>query len=443
VSARALDVALPSDAGVRMYGLVERLYPICRSITGDGVRQTLDILGERLPLQRHEVPTGQHVLDWTVPMEWNVRGGWVRDARGKKLIDFERSNLHVMGYSAPIRARVSRAELLEHLHTLPEHPHWIPYRNSFYREGWGFCTRHAQLAELTDDEYEVCIDSSLEEGHLSYGELAIAGRCADEVLVWTHVCHPSLCNDNLSGIAVAALLAETLLAAEPRYSYRFVFAPSTIGAITWLARNEERVERIRHGLVLACVGDAGRPHYMRSRRGNAAVDRAVERVLAASGRPYEVLDFSPYGYDQRQFCSPGFDLPVGCFMRTPNGRFPEYHSSADDLDLVRPEALADSAATLLEALTVLEGDGRYLNQNPKGEPQLGRRGLYEAIGGRERESDAELALLWVLNFSDGRHSLLDIAERSGLRFRAVRAAADALLDCALLVEAGAETGAPG
>jgi aminopeptidase-like protein len=341
--------------------------------------------------------------------------------------------LHLLGYSTPLHRTVSRDELLQHLYSAPERPAWIPYRNSFYEENWGFCVAHDDLAGFTDPEYEVCIDSSLFDGHLTYGEVRIAGEEADEILIWTHVCHPSLCNDNLSGIAVGTQLAQALSCGNNRYSYRVVFAPATIGAITWLSLNEFNVAHMVAGLVLACVGDAGHPHYVRSRRSNTRVDRAVEHVLRASGRAFEIKEFSPYGYDQRQFCSPGFNLPVGCFMRTPNGRYPQYHTSADNLDIVDGPSLTDSLALIQSTLATLEGDRRYVNQNPKCEPQLGKRGLYAAIGGRQREGNEELGLLWALNFSDGQHSLLDIAERSGIPFSAVRRAADVLVDCGLLV----------
>jgi len=422
------------DAGQQAYELVRELYPFCRSISGEGLRETLRRIRARIPIEICEVPTGSKVLDWTIPKEWNIRDAWVEDRSGRRVIDFRNSNLHVVGYSAPIRRTVSRAELLDHLHTLPDHPDWIPYRNSFWDESWGFCTTHRQLETLVDDAYEVCIDATLQDGSLSYGELLIPGEDAGEFLISIHVCHPSLCNDNLSGIAVGVALAQELARESRRFTYRFVFTPATIGAIAWLAGNEPVTRRVRHGLVLACVGDRGHVTYKRSRRGDAPVDRAFAHVLEHAGAPFAIEEFSPYGYDQRQYCSPGFDLPVGCLMRTPNGRYPEYHTSADDLDLVDPAAMADSLAKTLGAISVLERDRRYRNLSPKGEPQLRRRGLFEALGGIERRRDAELALLWVLNYSDGRHSLLDIAERSRLPFGAVHAAARALESTGLLAE---------
>jgi aminopeptidase-like protein len=278
---------------------------------------------------------------------------------------------------------------------------------------------------MEEGEYEVVIDSSLEDGHLTYGEYFIPGERSEEVLISCHACHPSLCNDNLSGVAVATFLAKHLSSAALRYSYRFLFIPGTIGSITWLCLNEERAAEIRHGLVLTCVGDRGGLTYKRSRRGAAEIDRAAEHVLKQSGEPHQILEFSPYGYDERQYCSPGFNLEVGCLMRTPHGRFPEYHTSADNLDFVDPAALSDTALKCLSIFSVLENNRAYLNRNPKCEPQLGKRGLYSAMGGSEVK-ELELAMLWVLNLSDGSAPLLDIAERSGLRFDLIQRAADLL-----------------
>ena len=407
------------------------LYPICRSITGNGVRETLRIIGKHIPIEIHNVPTGTQAFDWTVPKEWNIKDAYVKNLRGERVIDFQRSNLHVVNYSIPIRKRVSLSDLRAHLHTLPDHPAWVPYRTSYYHENWGFCLSHKQLLELNDEEYEVCIDSSLEPGFLTYGECFLPGATSDEVLISCHVCHPSLANDNLSGIAVAVFLAKHLISMERRYSYRFLFIPGTIGSITWLSQHEAEASRIKHGLVLASVGAGDQFTYKKSRRGNADIDRATLNVLHHRGNSYNALEFSPYGYDERQFCSPGFDLPVGCFMRTPNGQFPEYHTSADNLDFVQPSLLAESFEVGVSILHLLENNGTYMNQNPKCEPQLGKRGLYRAIGGVESRVD-ELAMLWVLNLSDGKHSLLDIAERSGSAFAIIKRAADALLEHALL-----------
>jgi aminopeptidase-like protein len=420
-------------AGEELYKLVAELYPICRSITGDGVRRTLEIVDRELGgLEVSEVPTGTPVLDWTVPREWNVRDAWVADAAGERVIDFQASNLHLVGYSVPVRATMGLADLKEHLFTLPDRPDWVPWRTSYYAERWGFCASQRLVDGLPDGDYEVCVDTTLADGHLTYGEHLVEGQTADEVLVSCHVCHPSLANDNLSGIAVATRLARRLAVGRPRYSYRFLFAPGTIGAITWLARNEDRLGRVRHGLVLACVGDPGGFTYKRSRRGDAEIDRVVAHVLGRSGRPHRVIDFSPYGYDERQFCSPGFDLPVGSLSRTPYAQYPEYHTSADDLDLVGPAQLQESLELCWEVVQVLEANRRYLNLSPKGEPQLGRRGLYGQIGGRSDAEERQMAMLWVLNQSDGGMSLLDVAERSGLPFALLAEVAATLEEAGLL-----------
>lgn len=424
--------------GNDLYNLVENLYPICRSITGDGVRETLKILEKYIPLTTHEVPTGTQVFDWTVPKEWNIRDAYIKNGKGEKIVDFSNSNLHVMSYSIPVRKTLSLEKLQPHLFSLAEHPDWIPYRTSYHNEQWGFCLSHTQLLELRDEEYEVCIDSSLEDGALSYGEYYLKGEIADEVLISCHICHPSLCNDNLSGIAVATFLAKYLATQTRRYSYRFVFLPGTIGPITWLCRNEAQVENIKHGLVLALLGDPGQTTYKKSRQGDAEVDRIVTHVLQHSGNPYTILDFSPYGYDERQYCSPGFNLPVGNLMRTPNGCFPEYHTSADNLEFVLPESLADSWEKCRSVMETLEGNRTYINQNPKCEPQLGRRGLYRAISGQAERGQQEMAIFWVLNLSDGKHSLLDIAERAAMPFAIIRAAADALKAHQLLAESPVE-----
>ena len=418
--------------GREMHDFVGQMYPICRSITGNGFRQTLSLINRHIPLDIREVPTGTPVFDWIVPKEWNIRDAYVKDGAGNRVIDFQKSNLHVVSYSIPVRATMPLEDLKEHLFTLPEHPDWIPYRTSYYQETWGFCLSHNDFLKMRDDRYEVCIDSSLEPGHLTYGECFLMGEEESEILISCHACHPSLCNDNLAGIALATFLARRLADCPRRYSYRFLFIPGTIGSIAWLCLNEPAVSKIRHGLVAACTGDPGKPTYKKSRRGDAEIDRAVAHVLRHSGQDYDIVDFFPYGYDERQYGSPGFDLPVGCLMRTPHGRYPEYHTSADDLSFVRPESLADSYEKYLAVLNVLEGNRTFLNLNPKCEPQLGRRGLYRLIGGDRETGFDQMSLLWVLNLSDGSHSLLDIAERSGYEFTKIRNAASALLEKGLL-----------
>jgi aminopeptidase-like protein len=419
--------------GREMHAFMAELFPICRSITGEGIRETLRRVAERIPLTIHEVPTGTRVLDWTVPREWNIRDAFIRNGRGDKVVDFKQSNLHVVNYSVPFSGRLSLADLRARLFTLPDHPDWIPYRTSYYKEDWGFCLSHRQLESLADEEYEVVIDSSLQDGHLTYGECYLPGEVSDEVLLSCHACHPSLCNDNLSGVAVAVYLASQLAVRRRRYSYRFLFIPGTIGSITWLARNEEVVGRIRHGLVIALVGGPGQFTYKKSRQGSAEIDRAVIQVLQQSGLPHRVVDFSPYGYDERQFCSPGFNLPVGSLTRTPHGEFPEYHTSADNLQFVTPGSLSGALAVYQEIVSLLDDNRRYMNKFPKGEPQLGKRGVYPSIGGGSPDED-RLAMLWVLNLSDERHTLLDIAARSQLSFRTISHAAQVLSAHGLLAE---------
>lgn len=428
---KELDQRNLAETGRELHRFAAELYPICRSITGDGIRQTLAMIQQRIPLETFEVPTGTPVFDWTVPKEWNIRDAYIKDRQGKRVVDFRQSNLHVLNYSTPVRATMPLSELRPHLFTLPEHPDWIPYRTSYYQESWGFCLSHNQMLALKDGDYEVCIDSTLKDGHLTYGECYVRGRSSDEVLISCHACHPSLANDNLSGLAVATFLAQLLPAQGPRYSYRFLFIPGTIGAITWLARNHENVGRIRHGLVLTGIGDAGGFHYKKSRRGNAEIDKAAEHVLRHYGNSSEILEFSPYGYDERQYCSPGFNLPVGCLMRSVWGSFPEYHTSADNLDFVRPEQLAESLRVCAGIVDVLETNQRYRNLSPFCEPQLGKRNLYRPTGGDSIGAEIN-ARLWVLNLSDGEHSLLDIAERSGLPFAAIGDASKLLYQNGLL-----------
>ena len=433
--AASLGPSIEDDAiGNDIYALAAEIFPICRSITGDGVRRTIDVLAQHIQIQRHELPTGTPVLDWTVPNEWNISDAYIKNSQGQRVVDFQRSNLHVVNYSAPVSQRMQISELKRHVFTLPDQPDLIPYRTSFYKEEWGFCMPHRQLEalEAAGGEYEVVIASRLEPGRLTWGEYLQVGESTDEVLISTHICHPSLANDNCSGLALATMLARELSRRKTRLSYRFIFVPATIGSIAWLATNESTLSRIKHGLVISNVGDAGAPTYKRSRRGDSVVDRAVNHVLKQSGSPFNLLDFFPYGYDERQYCSPGFDLPVGLFQRSQFGTFPEYHTSADNLDFIRPQHLAASFRWIVQALEILERDRRLVNLFPKGEPQLGRRGLYSAFGSGKDAMTRNMAMLWTLNLSDGRHSLLDIAERADLPFDLISAAASDLESHGLL-----------
>ncbi|MFC1639653.1 DUF4910 domain-containing protein [Gemmatimonadota bacterium] len=421
------SITFDQDAlGEQAYRLISDLFPICRSITGNGCRESLRLLTRLIPLDIHEVPTGTQVFDWTVPGEWNIRDAFLIDPQGHKIADFKKSNLHVVSYSVPVNRKMRLDELKPHLHSLPDRPDWIPYKTSYYKESWGFCLSHNQLQQLSDGIYEVFIDSELTDGFLTYGELVLAGHSSEEVLISTHICHPSMCNDNLSGIAIATLLAEKLQQMSLRYTYRFLFIPGTIGAITWLAHHQESVKFIEHGLVLTGLGDNGNLTYKKSRRGDAIIDRAVSYVLRYCSSDFSLIEFAPYGYDERQYCSPGFNLPVGRLSRTPHGEYPEYHTSADNLDFVKPQALGNAAAVLMHVIEVLEENITLVNRNPFCEPQLGRRGLYDNL------VFDQMSLLWIINLSDGYHSLLDIAEKSGIAFTKIEQTAKILLEKKLL-----------
>ena len=424
------------DIGEEIFAFVAEIYPICRSITGRGVRETLRAIGAHIKLEVHEVPTGTAVFDWVIPREWNIREAHISNERGEKVLDFAQSNLHVMSYSVPVQQRISLAQLKQHVYTLPDQPDLIPYRTSYYAEDWAFCMPHRLLESLRDETYEVFIDSSLTDGYLTYGEYLHQGETEDEFLFSAHVCHPSLANDNCSGVALLTHLAKRMAGLRTRYSYRFLFAPGTIGAITWLARNEEHSQRVKHGLIISMVGDGGGPTYKKSRRGSTTIDRAVVHTIRHSGLTPTVLDFSPYGYDERQYCSPGFNLPVGLFQRSKFGEIPEYHTSADNLDFIAPNHLALSYRLIAETLDVVENDAVYCSTMPKCEPQLGRRGLYGMVGGDKNAAAANMAMLWILNLSDGMHSLLDIAERANLPFAVIRRTAQLLQHNGLLAICG-------
>lgn len=427
-----MDVEKSVTTGERIHQLMADLYPLFRSITGDGVRATLKGVAGHVPLEIHEVPTGTKVFDWEVPNEWNIRDAYIKDPKGRKIVDVSNSNLHVLNYSTPVNRKISLDELKNHLHYLPEHPDWIPYRTSYFKEAWGFCITYNQYQSLEEGTYEVVIDSTLAPGHLTYGEVYLPGMTDDEVLISTHVCHPSLCNDNLSGIGVSTFLIKELLKRKLRYSYRFLFIPATIGSITWLSVNRDRANKIKHGLVATLLGDPGPFHYKKSRRGDAEIDSVVAYVLKKHNPANEILEFFPYGYDERQYCSPGFNLPVGRLTRALYAEFPEYHTSGDNLDFVKAECLDESLNIYLKIVEILEANKAYVNLNPYCEPQLGRRGLYSLTGGSVEGKDFQLALLWVLSLSDGKHTLLEIAERSGLDFSTVKLAAEKLMESDLL-----------
>ncbi|MCA0931054.1 DUF4910 domain-containing protein [Lutimonas saemankumensis] len=415
-----------------MYNLIKELFPFCRSITGQGVRDTLSTISKYIPIEIVEVKSGTKVLDWIVPLEWNIREAWVKNSSGKKVIDFNKSNLHILNYSIPMQAEMSLEQLRDHIYTIPEKPDWIPYRTSYHDENWGFCMTHNDFLELEDDKYKINIDSTLKKGVLSYGEFFIEGNIPNEVLITTHICHPSMANDNLSGISVAVALAEYLSKRENYYSYRFLFIPGTIGSITWLSKNREKVGQIEHGLVLTLLGDSSNFNYKKSRKGNQMIDKIVENCLKNNYKSYGIIDFYPYGYDERQFCSPGFDLPVGRLSRACHGEFEEYHTSGDNLDFVNEKNLDESLHLIKKIVNTIEGNFYFNNLFPYGEPQLGKRGLFKKVGGESKSKSFEMALLWVLNQSDSTKCLLDISDISGISFEVVKKAAEELESAGLI-----------
>jgi len=421
-----------SDIGLQLHAFAELMYPVCRSITGQGVRDTLEMVREKIPLTIHQVPTGTQVFDWEVPREWNIKDAYIKNSKGEKVIDFKNNNLHIVSYSTPVDMTMTLSELKKYLHTIEKQPDCIPYRTSYYSESWGFCLSYNQLKVLPEDNYQVFIDSSLEEGVLNYGEYYIPGDSKEEILFYTHICHPSLCNDNLSGISTVTHLAKILAEQKLHFSYRFIFAPATIGAISWLSLNEKNLSNIKHGLVVTLVGDSGKLNYKRNRNLSSEIDRVVCKALEDSKKEFEILEFSPYGYDERKFCSPGINLDVGRLTRTPNNCYPEYHTSADNLDFIKADKLAESLEAILQIVNILENNKTYINTSPKCEPQLGKRGLYDNTGGKKGVEQKAFYMLWILNQSDGKHSLLDIAIRSGLCFETISNASKDLVNSGLL-----------
>ena len=415
-------------AGAEMHELMGELFPIPRSLTGEGLRATLGVLGRDLDIAVVETPTGTEVFDWVVPREWNVREAYVEAPGGRRVVDVADSTLHLLGYSIPIDTTVTLDELREHVHTHDD-PELVPYRTSYHVERWGFCMSRRTLNSLPEGRYRVHIDSVLADGSLTYGEAVAPGGTAEEFLLSTHICHPALANDNLSGVVLLWAVARALRRQELRCTYRFLWSPGTIGPLCWLHHNAGGLDRVQHGLAISCMGDPGPMTYKQSRRANTQIDSAAAHVLTTADADARLRDWFPYGGDERQFCSPGFDLPVGALSRTPADAFPEYHSSADDLDFVRPWALGDSFRRILEIIDVIESDATYVNRSPYGEPWLGKRGLYRSVGGG---SSQELALLWLLSLCDGTQSLLQIARRASLPFAEIRDAAMLLVEHDLL-----------
>jgi aminopeptidase-like protein len=418
----------------------DRLWPILRSITGEGVRQTHDILAELVQLERTEIPSGTQVFDWTIPKEWKVNEAYIIDPNGKRILDVKENNLHLVNYSVPFRDTLSKNELREHLYSLPDKPTAIPYVTSYYSPRWGFCLSQQERDALPDGDYQVVVNTELFDGSLTLSEAVLQGETKEEVLISTYTCHPSLASNELSGPLVAAFLYRELARLEPRrLTYRFVFLPETIGAITYLHLKGEHFKRhLVAGYIITCIGDAGNFTYKRSRQSSlsgelALVDRAAEHVLKHSKKAHKVLDFSPLGSDERQYGSPGFNLPVGSLMRSQYGTYPEYHTSLDNKDFVSFEAMTESVRMYLSVMRTLEQNRTYKNLFPYGEPQLGKRGLYETLG-RNTIPELSSAVFWLLNYADGQHDLLWIAEKSGYSMELLDKAARACLEAHIIEE---------
>ena len=360
-----------------MVKLIKELFPICRSLTGEGNRKTLQILKKEIPnLELNSVKSGTKVFDWKIPKEWKIRDAYIKDSDGKKIVDFKKSNLHVMSYSIPINKKMNLSELKKHLITKKETPNYIPYATSYYEKNWAFCISYNQYKNLKDDEYQVVIDSELFDGVMDYGELYLKGKSKKEILFSTYICHPSLANDNLSGIYVLTELAKYLVnQTDLQYSYRFLFVPETIGVISWLSKNRNHLNFIEGGLVATCLGDNGDIHYKRSRRGSSIIDKVVEKVLVDYNQKYIISDFYPFGSDERQYCSPAINLNIGSLMKTPYLEYEEYHTSGDNLQFISKKHLKISLNLYKKVVYYLENNFYFINVNPHCEPQLGKRGL--------------------------------------------------------------------
>jgi aminopeptidase-like protein len=426
-----LDADGAGELAARALDIVRDIHFLPRSLTGEGVRETLRRLDAIVPLDPLEIPTGTAVLDWEVPREWRVREAYIADATGRRVLDAAAHPLHLVGYSVPVRIRLPLAQLRARLHTLPERPADIPYRTTYYREDWGFCLAHRELAAWPDGDYEVVIDSELVAGSLTLAQCVVPGRSASEVLIYTHSCHPGMANDNGSGLAVAALLAARAREREPNLTYRFIFGPGTLGSIAWLATHRDVLARVRAGLVIGLLGDAAPLTYKRSRRQNAEIDLIAAQVLGDLDPHARVRDFSPYGYDERQFCSPGFNLPLGRLTRSENGGYPQYHSSADAPGILSVAALGESILAIGTIFDRIDANPRFRSTQPYGEPRLGPRGLYRTTGGTNPDA-AEHAMLWLLNMADGEHGLADAQAASGLPMATLEGAVEALLQAGLL-----------
>jgi aminopeptidase-like protein len=400
----------PSDTGQKIYALLSELFPINRSLTGQGVRDTLTRLQDFIPLDIHSVESGTTAFDWTTPPEWNIREAWVKNAEGEKIIDFQVSNLHVMGYSTPVDKTMQFSELRGHLHSLPEQPDAIPYITSYYKERWGFCLSHEQLLSLPEGEYHVYIDSDLSEGILNYADLVIPGESSEEIMFSTYICHPSMANNELSGPCLATYLAKWLMETPRKYTYRFVFVPETIGAVVYLSKQLEQLQKnVKAGYVLTCCGDDRCYSFVESRQGNTLADRAARSVLNHLHPDHLIYSFLQRGSDERQYCAPGIDLPIASVMRSKYGEYPEYHTSLDNLELVSPAGLQGAFDVYTSIIELLEFND-YYKVNCLCEPQLGKRGLYPDLS-TKGSAQAVRTLSNLIAYSDGERDLIQIAEK--------------------------------
>jgi len=417
-----------------MYELAKRLYRIPRSLTGNGVRETLNILKEICPLLKiYEIPTGTKVFDWEIPKEWNIRDAWIKTTDGKKIIDFKENNLHVMGYSLPVHRKIGLDELLAHVYTLPENPGLIPYVTSYYKERWGFCMSELQKNELKDSEYEILIDSELKDGSLTYGEIIIPGESEKEIFLSTYICHPQMANNELSGPCVAIYLAKWLSERQNRYTYRIAFVPETIGSIAYLSRNiKEMKDRVEAGFVITCVGDTRAYSYLESPYANTLADRAARNILKQHAPGYKTYSFLERGSDERQYCSAGVRLPVCSVMRSKYGEYPEYHTSADDLDLVSAEGFEGSFELYKKILLALEHNRKY-KIICACEPQLGKRGLYPTLSTKETKSIVADMMNFIA-YADGENDLIAISDITGVSVEKLAGIAEQLLESGLLIE---------